>query len=131
MRCIIAGSRGYHGSTVGLIVRAVAASGFESEITEVISGCAKGIDLLGEIWAKSRKIKVTRFEADWDGLGKRAGYVRNQQMAEYAAQDPDGSLIAIYDGSSPGTRSMIDLARKYELRVWIGHPKESHGKNPS
>jgi hypothetical protein len=110
MKVIIAGSR----SIVEYkhIGDAVIDSGFN--ITEVVSGAARGVDTLGERWAEVNNIQATRFPADWDKYGKIAGPVRNEQMAKYA-----DALIAIWDGFSRGTKNMIDLARKYKLQTYI------------
>jgi len=41
-------------------------------------------------------------------------------MATYAKQDYDlGVLIACWDGVSRGTKSMIDLATKQGLRIFV------------
>ena len=122
MRCIISGSRTFHGCSVGIIQRAVDASGFGDEITEVVSGGARGIDLLGEIWAKGKGIPVSRFTPNWDEEGKPAGILRNIEMAKYCA--PSGACIAISDGQSNGTAHMIKEAKKAGLRVFVGHPKK-------
>ena len=47
MKVIIAGSRGVE--DYALVEEAVKQSGFD--ITEVVSGTARGVDLLGEHWA--------------------------------------------------------------------------------
>jgi len=126
MRCIIAGSRSFHGQSVGIIQRAVDASGFGPEITEVVSGGAKGIDFLGEVWAKSKKLPVKRFPPDYDNeKPKRAPLVRNVQMASYAAERPNGAAIVIHDGVSKGSMHMAYVASEYGLRVFVGHPKEA------
>ena len=80
----------------------------------VISGTARGADTLGEQYARERGYTVERFPADWNTLGKRAGYVRNCQMADNA-----DALIAFWDGQSPGTRHMIDIARERNLAVRV------------
>lgn len=85
---------------------------------EIISGKARGADTLGEEFAKDYGIKIKQFVPDWDGLGKRAGYVRNADMALYAKED-NGVLIAFYDGESKGTKHMIDLAKKHGLKVFV------------
>lgn len=79
---------------------------------EIVSGNAAGADKLGEQYAKEKGYKLTVFPADWNKYGKRAGYLRNKQMAEYA----DG-LIAFWDGKSRGTEMMIKLAEKGGLTV--------------
>jgi len=89
---------------------------FEQDIsvTEVVSGTARGIDLSGEEWAKEQNIPITRFPAKWELFGKSAGYKRNTEMAEYA-----DALLAIYDGTSKGTKHMINLAEKKDLKVVV------------
>ena len=51
--------------------------------------------------------------------GKKAGYIRNKQMAEYAHTHGNGVLFAFWDGKSKGTKLMIELANKYELETHI------------
>lgn len=84
-------------------------------ITEVICGGARGADQLGKAWAEAQGIPVTVMRADWVTLGRRAGYVRNCEMAQAA-----DALIALWDMESRGTRHMIDIARErgLEWMVW-------------
>lgn len=84
----------------------------------VISGAARGADTLGEHFAYDYQIAVCRFPAKWDELGKRAGWVRNAEMAKYAAEK-HGVLFAFWDGKSRGTKNMIDLANRYGLEVHV------------
>ena len=86
------------------------------EITEVVSGCATGIDSLGERWAKANGIPIRRFPADWSKHGKAAGPIRNRQMADYA-----DALIAFWDRKSKGTKNMIETAKKSKMKVHIFH----------
>ena len=81
---------------------------------EIVSGTANGADKLGEKFAKFIGYPVKEFPANWDVLGKSAGYIRNKEMAEYA-----DALIAFWDKSSKGTKHMIDLANKMNLKVKI------------
>ena len=53
------------------------------EVTEIVSGTARGVDRLGEEIAKMHKIPVKRFPADWNKHGKSAGHKRNLEMAKY------------------------------------------------
>lgn len=80
----------------------------------IISGCAKGADTLGEKYAVENKYKVLKFPADWSKYGKRAGYIRNEKMAEEA-----NACIAFLrdDKECKGTRNMISIARKKNLLV--------------
>ena len=92
--------------------------GFQQEygkITEVISGTAKGVDKLGEEYANENNIPIKRFIPDWEGLGKKAGHVRNRQMGDYA-KEHNGMLVAFWDKHSRGTKGMIDYAAKIGLK---------------
>lgn len=84
---------------------------------EIISGTARGADQLGEQFADKYNLKLTKFPADWNKYGKSAGYIRNEQMAKYAAQN--GILFAFWDGQSKGTNHMINLAKKYNLEIIV------------
>lgn len=124
MRIIIAGSRDFTDykamkEKTLKIVKEMKSQGFDTsrENLEIISGNANGADKLGERFAKEFNLKVVQFIPDWDGLGKRAGYVRNGDMANYAKGD-NGVLIAFWNGSK-GTKHMIDLANKQELKVYV------------
>ena len=127
MRIIIAGSRDFNDYNLlrseGLrIIGELKAEGFDAgrNVVEIVSGGARGADTLGEKFANTYGLKIKKFIPDWDGLGKRAGFVRNAEMATYAKQDSQlGVLIACWDGKSRGTKSMIDLAKKHELRIFV------------
>lgn len=111
MRTIIAGSR-----TLGRadLDRALAVCQWTSEITEVVSGRAPGIDRHGEAWAEEHGIPVHKFPAHWQQEGSSAGPKRNAKMARYAE-----ALIAVWDGTSRGTKNMIEQANKRGLRVFV------------
>jgi hypothetical protein len=81
---------------------------------EIVSGTAKGADSLGARYAKDKGYSVKTFPADWAAFGKRAGYLRNEQMANYA-----NALIAFWDGESRGTKHMIDIATEKGLLVKV------------
>lgn len=80
----------------------------------VVCGMARGADSLGEKYAKSRGYQIDYFPANWNLYGKKAGYIRNEQMAKNA-----DALVAFWDGQSKGTKHMINLAYKYNLKVRI------------
>jgi len=114
MKTIIAGSRGL--TDVRLVYHAVEQSGWD--ISEVVSGGAKGIDKAGEIWADNSGIPKKIFKAEWDRYGKSAGHRRNMEMAEYIAPFC-GGLLAIWDGKSRGTKDMIEIASQMQLPIFI------------
>lgn len=91
-----------------------------SEKIRIVSGMARGADMLGEQYAKIAHYDITRFPADWDTYGKSAGYRRNAEMAKFASEGGNlGILIAFWDGKSKGTKHMIDLAKRYGLKVHV------------
>ena len=110
MKVIIAGSRDI--DEIDPIQEAVEDCGFN--ITEVISGTARGVDKLGEQWAEKNNIPIKQFPAKWDKFGRSAGHKRNAEMAEYAE-----ALIAVWDGVSKGTEGMIKQAEKKGLKVYV------------
>ena len=57
---------------------------------------------------------MKEFKADWVKYGKAAGPIRNEEMAKYA-----DACIVFWDGKSPGAKSMIALAKKYELKLRV------------
>ncbi len=89
-------------------------------ITEVVSGTAKGSDKLGEQYANENNIPIKRFVPDWEGLGKKAGHVRNRKMGDYA-KEHNGMLVAFWDKHSRGTKGMIDYVTKIGLKSVVIH----------
>lgn len=80
----------------------------------IVSGHAKGADMLGERYAQDRGYATQLYPAYWDEYGKSAGIRRNVKMAENA-----DALIAFWDGKSSGTKHMIAEARKRGLMVAV------------
>ena len=80
----------------------------------IVSGHARGADTLGEKYAQDEGFALEIYPAQWKKLGKQAGYRRNEQMAEVA-----DALIAFWDGSSKGTKHMIDIMNEKNLLVRI------------
>lgn len=108
MKVIIAGSRDI--DDICEVEEAIRLSGFK--IDEVVSGRAKGVDTLGEVWAKANDVPVALFPANWS-LGKSAGIIRNIDMADYA-----DALIAVTNGSR-GTAHMIKIAKMRHMPVYV------------
>lgn len=123
MRVIIAGSRDIMPAVrqdvfswrMKCVAYAVKESGFR--ITTVLSGGARGIDAVGEAWAKEQDIEVERYPANWKKHGRAAGILRNNKMANNA-----DALIAIWDGFSAGTRHMIETASARGLKIKVVKP---------
>ena len=84
------------------------------EDIEIVSGCARGADVLGERFALEQGFVVKLFPADWDRFGKAAGMIRNSEMARYG-----NVLIAFWDGKSNGTKNMIAEAKQHGCVVFV------------
>ena len=130
LRVVIAGSRDFNdfpklmNSSIEILT-GISKKRDDLDRIRIISGTARGADKLGEQYAKIVGYELSKFPADWDGLGKRAGYVRNAEMAKFAVEDDNyGMLIAFWDGQSRGTKHMIDLAKRYGLEVHVVNYKE-------
>ena len=65
------------------------------EPTAIITGLAKGADTLGLNYARNHDIPIIQMPADWNKYGKRAGYIRNEEMLKKA-----DALIAFWNNKS-------------------------------
>ena len=120
-RIIVVGSREYDNYEVVAyhIARIIVERGIKDP--EIISGCARGVDKLGERFAHEMGYTLTKFPANWRNVGKEAGMIRNEKMAVYASSGKVcGILIAFpYVGRSAGTRDMIRRAEEHDLDVYV------------
>lgn len=73
----------------------------------MVAGCAKGADQIPYRYNSWHGVPIKEFAAGWDTHGKKAGILRNIEMGDYA-----DALIALWDGSSKGTKHMIDYMNK-------------------
>jgi len=80
----------------------------------VIEGGARGADTGARVAAGKLGIQVREFPADWARFGRRAGYLRNEQML--AEGHPD--MVVAFPGG-PGTASMVRLARQAGVPVRV------------
>lgn len=120
MKYIIAGGRDFD----NIYIMAQALDPFEEDITEVVSGTARGADSIGEQWARGRDIPIKRFEPNWEQYGKSAGFIRNSEMGAYA-----DAAICFWNGKSAGTKHMIQTMKfqhkPYYVFNYQGEPIES------
>lgn len=117
-RIIVAGSRNFQdeGLLFGTLDRLI--SEINDNNIEIVHGNCRGADLIGEKYALANDLKVASFPAQWEMYGKSAGAIRNTEMAKYASK-ANGILVAFPIGESRGTRNMIQLAKKYGLKVYV------------
>lgn len=107
-KLIVAGGRDF--TDVALLERVLIALGdteFADKNVSLVSGMARGADALAYMFAHKNGIKCYEFHADWQRYGKRAGFVRNEEMGHFA-----DALVAFWDGESKGTAHMIDFMHK-------------------
>lgn len=114
VRLIIAGSRTITNASYVLKYLDYICKGVHIEC--IISGMCHGPDMFGVEWATKNGIKIIECPADWETHKKKAGYIRNSEMANnYGATH----LIVFWDGKSKGTKHMIDVAKKANLKVHV------------
>ena len=106
MKCIIAGSRNI--ANYGFIEQSFLKCSWSDKIVEIVSGTARGVDNLGEQLAEKFGLEVTKFPADWQRFGKRAGHLRNADMAKYT----DIAIVVMSYGGTNGSLNMIENMRK-------------------
>lgn len=83
----------------------------------VHGACPRGADKLCEEEAGKAGLITEPHPADWDLHGKKAGIVRNQEMADLGAD----LCLAFWDGRSNGTLDMITRAVRKGIPVEVVH----------
>jgi len=94
--------------------------------TSVIHGAAKGADTCGDFAAKTLRLPVQSFPAEWDRHGKAAGPIRNQRMLTEGKPD---LVLAFHDDieGSKGTKDMVARATRAGVRcVVLSVPAEAY-----
>ena len=82
------------------------------EVSEIISGMARGADTLAVEWASRFGFPLRAFPAEWDKHGRSAGPIRNQRMLDEGKPD----LVVAFPGGR-GTADMVSRAEKAGVRV--------------
>lgn len=120
-KLIVAGSRGFNDYDLMLrVVIAMVDHELADKKLSIVSGMAQGADQLGVRMAVQFGLPLYKFPANWNGLGKRAGFIRNTQMGNMA----DG-LLAFWDGQSNGTKHMVDYMHQLKKPVHLIKYKEN------
>ena len=117
MRVIVAGSRDFADYNFLRDKLDFLLSRVNEDVT-IISGCARGADSLGERYAKERGLTLLRMPADWQKHGKRAGYMRNVEMANAATH-----CVIFRVNHSKGSSLMQAIAKEFRLCTRIYLPK--------
>lgn len=107
MKVAVIGSRGLKVSDLGKYL--------PEGTTEIVSGGARGIDTCAREYAQAHGIKLTEFLPDYERFGRSAPLRRNLEIIDYA-----DTVIAFWDGTSRGTKYVIDKCRgKKKVKVYI------------
>ena len=81
---------------------------------ELICGRARGADNTAYDLFKEAGANIHEFPADWEFYGKRAGFVRNKEMAALADVG-----LGFWDGKSKGTKHMIDEMKRLNKPLYV------------
>lgn len=89
-----------------------------------VTGDNKGADKLATDYAISKDIDVMRHEADWEGLGNRAGFKRNENMFFTMCNKPHKAVIVFWDGDNHYTRNLIYNAYLFSTPLKVYNYKD-------
>lgn len=81
---------------------------------EIVSGGAKGADSLGAKWAKENNVKLTEYLPDWEKFGKRAGFLRNEDIIKNCDE-----VLCFWNGVSKGTANSLSIAKRLKKPTLI------------
>ncbi len=96
-----------------VLTRALDAFHARHGVAALIHGAAIGADTHAARWASVAGLEVCLYPADWPGLGRKAGPIRNSQMLREGKPD---AVLAFPGGR--GTEGMVALALKAGVPVW-------------
>ncbi len=82
--------------------------------TEIVSGGARGVDTCAREYAVSHGVKFTEFLPEYERYGRGAPLKRNITII----QNSD-IVLAFWDGSSRGTKFVIDKCREMGVEVKV------------
>ncbi len=85
-----------------------------ADITEIVSGGAKGIDTQAREYAQNNNLPLKEFLPEYAKYGKGAPLKRNLQIIAYA-----DFVIAFWDGTSRGTKFVIDSCKKQGKKITV------------
>lgn len=85
----------------------------------IVSGGAKGADTLAERYAKEHGLEFVKFTAKWNEYGKKAGFIRNEEMHDYISKYEHRGCVLFWDGKSKGTKHNIGLSKIYKNQLRI------------
>ena len=114
MKLLVCGGRDYN--DYGRVERAIKViqDNYSAFVTGIISGNARGADRLGEEYAAKNDLELEVYPAQWNKYGKRAGWLRNIQMAE---EGKPNVILAMPGGRGTDMMIKIGVDKKIETVV--------------
>jgi hypothetical protein len=111
MKIAIIGSRGLHVNDLEKYL--------PENVTEIVSGGARGIDSDARAYAQAHGIPLKEFLPEYEKYGRSAPLKRNLLIIEYA-----DVVLAFWDGQSRGTKYVIDHCREMGVPVRVFAPRK-------
>jgi hypothetical protein len=132
MRVLVTGSRRWADrDTIRDALDIVTKEAFRAGCTDVlvVHGCAAGADILADSWVRGARqfwpVQAERHPADWKRHGKRAGFLRNQEMVRAGA---DVCLAFVLDDSK-GATQCAELAEAEGIPTrWFRQYSTTHSR---
>lgn len=109
MKVAVIGSRGLRVNDLGKYL--------PDEVTEIISGGARGVDTSAREYAMEHGLKLTEYLPEYNKYGRGAPLKRNITIIENA-----DLVLAFWDGSSRGTKYVIENCKKRNIPLKIYVP---------
>lgn len=106
MKIAVVGSRGFSVDNLEKYL--------PEEVSEIVSGGARGIDACAGEYARAKRIKLTEFLPEYKRYGRGAPIKRNIEIIDYADE-----VIAFWDGQSKGTKYVIEQCKKKNKKVTV------------
>ncbi len=106
MKLLIAGSRGIENFDISKYI--------SCEVDTIISGGAKGVDLIAEEFADKHKLSKIILRPKYNLYGKAAPLKRNEELVKLADK-----VLIIWDGVSKGTQYTINYTKKLKKDLQI------------
>lgn len=84
------------------------------DVTEIVSGGARGVDTSARNYALAHNIKLTEFLPQYSLYGNNAPLFRNIEIIKYS-----DLVLAFWDGTSHGTKFTIENCRRMGVPVKV------------
>ena len=86
----------------------------DQNVTEIVSGGARGVDSIAKKYAIDNNIKYTELLPEYSKYARGAPIVRNRGIVDYADY-----VLAFWDGKSKGTEFVINYCKKTSKECYV------------